>query len=300
MKHWKGRYVFFRRILCLLLALLILPAAGAGAAVSRDKAREAAYAALLKEMFLSASDVTPGQEGQMENGNPVFYFIMKNHSRDNDGLLGVEISRSGALVSISGPNPVYLDQQIRRQMSALMDDYLSMEEAYQLRQDWLGELPAIERELKQLSQQESHKESYASQYLYAMLQEILLPDSDMLNPSRGLELARQSVTALPGWSEQKLDMYRLYSEICYLSREMQKPAYLYVFSRKYQSDSEYQQLSNESYERLYWDPLKKMFGGLPPEYVSVRLDACTGRIEGEPYEAYIRKDDFARELWQLK
>ena len=91
--------------------------------------------------------------------------------------------------------------------------------------------------------------------------------------------------------------------ICYQSKEVGKPAYIFFFRQVNSGAKTYADVNWETYEKMYIQPLSHLFGeNQAPQYVSVRLDAYTGELLGEPYESVFHSnaDEFIRKYWQLK
>lgn len=120
-----------------------------------------------------------------------------------------------------------------------------------------------------------------------MAQELRLPAEGDLPMDKALERAREAVLVQPGWTREKLDMYELYAQVSYQSKELGKPVYQFFFNRHNVSDPRYDDPKDSwaKYERDYLNPLYALFGGdnaSTPLYVSVRVDAVTGEPTDDP------------------
>jgi hypothetical protein len=146
----------------------------------------------------------------------------------------------------------------------------------------------------QMEQQGHTAVGYYS-FIKAFEQDIRLPAADDMAVEEALAKARSSILSLPGWTNEKLDMFNVYLQVYYVSEELGKPVYQFAFSQKKSSSKEYFDKSWEYYEARYLNPLYAQFGGdnlTTPYFVSVRLDARTGEPIEKPFVEYPPVESF--------
>lgn len=281
---------FLAFALCLLLSF-----SQAQAAMKENEAREKAYAVLKERHELFPDDLDYNQSHyDKHTGDWTFSFTRKVHPETDDGLAVVVLKRNGTLKEMRGPNEISLGQLINYAYHLLEYEEVTMESFYLFRQEWISRLDEL---------MPWKEKFYTADYIYALEQEILLPKPDMLEWEAALELAKQSVLSMPGWTQEKLDMLPCDISICYQSKEVGKPTYIFFLRQVNSGAKTYADVKWETYEEMYIQPLSHLFGeNQAPQYVSVRLDAYTGELLGEPYESvfYNNADEFIRKYWQLK
>lgn len=117
-------------------------------------------------------------------------------------------------------------------------------------------------------------------------QALRLPEEGDLPLEAARQKVREAILTLPGWSKKALDMYDLYAEALYESKQLGKPVYQFIFWRQNSSSPKWMEKPWEAYEQEYLTPLYALFGGIhsTPLTLSLRLDAKTGELTEPPVQ----------------
>ena len=192
------------------------------------------------------------------------------------------------------PEIVALDQEYLKTFKEAAP--YSMEELVHLKEAWQPKL----EELKKYRQDWG---GFYGAFRNVIEQDIRLPEADAIPPEDARKIAEEAVLEIPGWTAEALAMYERYAEVYYHSAELGKPVYQFFFSFKRSSSDEFINKPWEDYENTYLLPLYALFGGdnaSAPRYVSVRLDAQTGKLSESPVQVLNGNNAAQLEFYLIK
>ncbi len=293
MKQAVKQYRFLTRVLALALCLM-LPFSQAQAAMKENEAREKAYAIIKERTGMGPEDMKKVEALRDSFDNSWFFvFRLKNPSPTSDANIAIAFNLDGSLNSFH-----YEEVSHQTLMSQLVYDQnprLTTEDIYRVQQNWREALPILLEQpyIKRAVERKDH----VSGYIHLLQQEIILPEADMLEMARAEEIARQAVLALPGWTQEKLDMYPLHLDLFYQSQEYGKTVVLLAFHQK----SSWNYTEWNDYIKQYINPLEALFAPeYPPEYISLKLDAYSGELLEAPFLCESQKSGrFVDLFWQV-
>lgn len=265
-------------LLACLAALLVTPLM---AGADLEKGRQISYDILKKEAGLAPEDVTPYQSAGNKKEGYAYSYIQKNHPKTNDGCWVVWLNGDLSFRELCQPNPVDAVQRIREFFPRGTDHRVTAREVYEFVQTEREDF----EELQMLAQTEREGFRHGARMLLTLFDnEILNPTEQMLPIAHIKAKADEGILALPGWTQEKLDMYPFCVDVCYQSPTYNRPVYLLLYKQRSSDDAQFAGRSYEYYERVYDQVLDKMFGGSinTPLKVVVILDAMTGEVLGEP------------------
>ncbi len=110
------------------------------------------------------------------------------------------------------------------------------------------------------------------------------PASGALSLEEAEAKARAAIEVTAPWSKEKLAMYPPFLAAHYVSAELGRPVWHFVFEQEDISNSaRFVDKDWDYYDSVYLKPLGKLFGknADTPLYVSLRLDATSGQVLGE-------------------
>ncbi len=123
-------------------------------------------------------------------------------------------------------------------------------------------------------------------------QDIRMPEEGAISAKQAWEKAEAAVLALPGWTQEKLDMFGRLAEVYYFSKELDKPVYHLFYAQKRHYWPEFDGKPSDTYEKDYLLPLYALYGGdstAVPHYAAIRLDAKTGELTEAPVVGQYQK-----------
>ncbi len=276
------------------LVLLLLFTAGAFAAITEEKAMEAAYQniAYCLKMQKDAISLT---DSSQKNGTWQFVFTV-NAPGITDGRIEITLDAKGNMTALRGPE---WREDVTRLVNSTKRLAYTMEDMVAYREAWLPYLQEFEA---LLADQKGTSPNVFYQFAYAFGQDIRLPEEDSVLLDTALNTATQSILSLPGWTKEHLDFFDLSTQVYYISSQLGQPVYQFIFSRRSSAAPQYINFAWDVYEKQYLKPLYARFGGSEdstPQYISVRVDAKTGSVLEEP-NVQFPGADYVDEFWMIQ
>ncbi len=179
-----------------------------------------------------------------------------------------------------------IEERLRKAFS--LETY-SIETLYQLKMEWLPYMDEINVIVNALKAKGKLPQYTPIMSHVNTLEKTLMPTSEDITADEALQIARDSILLLEGWSEEQLDMFVEYLQIYYHSEELDRDIYQFAFTQKSCFSKEYYDYTYEYFEKDYCTPLYALFGGdnaSTPYYVSIRIDAKTGEVAETPWVQY--------------
>lgn len=275
---------FFLKIMAVLLVLCLTLPFAALAEPMETGMKEKACQVLREQLGLGEESVTYEQGGKFWEGEtPVwsFTFVLKEHPEDEDGLILVDFSLDGALLSVTTSQKISLHEQLTNDYFQRAWPY-SLEDLYEIKQKWEPRIPELESSY-------AGSRQFLEEAIRRLRVHISLPTPQEYPPADARRTAKDVILSLPGWTEEKFRMYPLYLEVFYDSQEVGRPIYQFVYSREDCTAGRFKEETWETYEQEYLQPLYALWGGTnetTPYYISVRLDGKTGKLVEDPLIAF--------------
>lgn len=273
MRMGKGRLcsACLALLLCCLLPFSAL-------AVSEQQALEAAWQTLA-DRGLPRDSLDLIQISRTHEGLWLASFQQKPGQRVGEGYASVFLKQDGSVVRIQDPR----DEDLTRRFWAEVNQVKPVrpERLQQVVQAWQPHQADFQRILAQ-HQAEGQQGGMVS-VLTALSQELLLPASGMLSPDQALEKAQAVLLARTGWTREQAEALPLSFQALYQSRELQKPCYFISYNRTMIFEQYKDEKTGDAYDAAL-AAQDALFGGdwrKTPSFVSMRLDAVTGALEGE-------------------
>lgn len=272
------------RILALLLVLCCLPHA-AMAAITAAQGRELALGYLQEQYQISPDQVHFHQLGKSEDQKVwSFSFILKEQQEDTDGLYLVDLYIDGSLKELTPPRFMYPEERMNRDFQEQTWP-LTTKNMLHLKEKWAPYLDEIMQYA--IENDTSGVQTLENSLGYAMVRALrqgfalLVPDALSLDQAQAL--AEAAILATPTWTAQRLAHYLPYLQAHYVSQELGRPIWHFIYHRELSTSPRFINSSYETYERAYLNLLKQEFGSNAntPLYVSLRLDATSGELAGE-------------------
>lgn len=191
-----------------------------------------------------------------------------------DGLIIGAMNHGGELMDLRGSSEMTLDKQIQLSLHSSLS---SLESMYAFKCKW----QAFEAALSDSEWTETY---IWPRYREVINMDISLPSEDDIDQELAYQHAKESIAALPGWTQEKLDLYDLIIEVHYTPKSSAKPVYHFVFHRRSSLDEQYEGKAGEKAYEAYEKVLYESFGGnnlTTPIYLSVMIDAQTGALTDE-------------------
>lgn len=264
-----------RKTLCLLLALLLtyLPVNAQMDLMQR------AFDLIRDQLGILSEQLTVEEE-HPELDYPLYIFRQVFHP-DSDGLITVQFRPDGSLHDLNAPTPNWLKELDEAFQPLRMSAVWKAADLAALKEAWAPRLVDIER---MIASQEENTLSFTLKNAKALLKDIRAVEPGAISEEAARQAAEQAILALPNWNAGKLAFYPLNLSVYYVSQELQKPVYLMVFSQKSAGDVD--DRAFEQFQKDYLQPLAAAFGVddpmFAPLFVSVRVDAFTGQVQGTP------------------
>ena len=278
-----------------LLCSLLFSAAVALAAPTEKQMKQKVYQVLQEQLGLGKKDVTYYDGGVYHDGNVSvwsFTLLLKECPADEDGVIVIDFSIDGTLRNVQPSQKISLAEQFEKDIVDAIP--FTTDNLYALQQKWGPDLAEIEK-------QDTDPYSNIPNDIRVFRLAFCIPSKDDYPLEDAREKSRQVVGNLPGWTQEKLNMYRIYLEAFYDSEEVGKQIYQFVYAREDQITGKYANASDDTFIETYEKPLFALFGGdngTTPWYVSVRIDGHTGELVEEPLIAF--PPVHVRELYTLR
>ena len=284
MKNHRMWEKWIRRLLvAALLCFISFSATAALAAPTEKEMKQKAYQVLQEQLGLGKKDVTYYDGGVYHDGDISiwsFTLLLKEYPADEDGVIVIDFSIDGMLKNVQSSQKISLSEQFVNDIIASIP--FTIDELYALKQKWEPKLAEIEK-------LDTDPYSSMPNDIRVFRLAFSLPTEDDYPLEDAREKAKQAVLQLPGWTEEKLAMYRMYLEAFYYSEEVGKQIYQFVYAREDNINGKYADASDEIFMEAYENPLFALFGGdngTTPWYVSVQIDGHTGELVEEPLIAF--------------
>lgn len=261
----KARYLSSaRRFLVLaLLMLLAFPSHSLGEEATTEKI----FSLVEQQLGYTKDQLSVNQIQETTEGGLAFSLKIKDADPTTNGLIIGMLDKAGNLVEIKGPQSIDLRRQYQRDWVA---SHFSYEDIYALVQKWRPIVNSMSPE--ELSEFD-HKKQYND--LYGFLNHSVgLPTVEDLSHDEALACAKAEILKLPGWTQEKLDLFCVRTEVYHIPTGTERPAYFFIFGRvslEFEEESDYKAWAVKE---------KTVFGDAVPYSVCVHIDAQTGELIG--------------------
>ncbi len=206
-----------------------------------------------------------------------FSFKVKEADPTTNGLLIIDMDSKGNLTYAEGPQTLSLRSQFMRDWDRLDIGYQAV---YQFQQDWKPRIANITED----EREEFVKLSHNRPFLEFMNLNIGLPTEQDIPYEEAVEKSREAILALPGWTQEMLDLMGIKEEVYITPPNYDRPVYQFIYALS--SDIAYSQwIRNDPSGSFNNDALRKrnhqVFGDQLPMNINVRIDAQTGDVVGD-------------------
>lgn len=265
-----------KKTLGLLLVLLImyLPASA-----QQVDLQQRAYDIIFDQLGFRGEDLLVEEE-HLEEDFPVLIFRQKHHP-DSDGRVFIQFRPDGSLHDLKGPTPNWLSRLDEAFLPLKKNAVWKAADMAALKEDWAPYLQDIRHRM--MSQPEETW-SFTLKNAKALLADIRQIEPGAISEEDAQQTAEKAILRLDGWNADKLAFYPLQISAYYFSQELQKPVYLLIFNQK--SAGQVSEREFSQFEKDYLKPLAEAFDVMDaifaPVFVSVRVDAFTGQVQGQP------------------
>jgi len=282
---------------CSLAQERLIPCAYAE--LSKTKAQELALQYCEDELGYPKDTITIKQYAN-DNDGWAFSFMVVEPDPTTNGLIILHMDGKGNLTDITGPQPISLYQQFE---NAWMDAIFSYQAVYQTQQEWRPRLAHLSPE----EQEDFDRNSRTRPVLAFMEHDVSLPTEQDISYEEAVQKSREAILALPGWTEEMLELIRIKGEVYHIPPNHDRPVYQFVYGLQSSVGQSIYVRSNHAkpFDYKYWAKREDaMFGEALPSNINVRIDAQTGALVGEvyvqtPFQDFIT-DPMICFLWEVE
>lgn len=276
----------FLAVSIMLFAAVFSPQA---LALSRDKAKEYVYSFIEQEFNYIKEELRPYSSVETETGGYAMSFKLVKEDPATDGLVVVEISKTGELVFIRGPKQLSLYEQAFYDSKKMT---ITVENVYNYKEKWAEKVACLSEEEKQ----EFERNKRSNPIYDFVMHDIRLPKETDISYEQAVACAEEAILNLPDWNKDKLDLMRICSSVYHVPVDSERAVYEFVYlsaENAAMSIKVWQEVDTGFNEKAFEKEAKKVFGINPvnntphmPNDVVVRIDAQTGEVVGKPYIEY--------------
>lgn len=263
------------RIYAVLLAgLLIFIALPAVSQAEESDGWTMALVLVEQEMGYSADEL---EKNNLVYSDGVWAFSVTiiDHPLDEDGLIVGQMDARGKKISLSGPSPISLEQQLVNDLKYCFnrdDCYLLLANVCS---KWNKRLADAD---------EAILEGIWDKYLSVLGRGATIPPDDMLSYDAAFASVWKHLAEAEGWTEEMADMFRLTISAYYVLDN--SPVYFFYFERHSYFEAAY---STDKAMNQYLNALNSAFsdiGQKPPLRIGVLIHAQTGELMEQPMLDY--------------
>lgn len=266
--------------LALALIICLIPMI-AFAKTSEEEALEKAYQHLLEQQGVAREALNPYQSGYDKNGKSWrFSFLLKEKQEETDNLYVVVFRDDGSLMEMITPRQLNPVERFNR--DGFEARPYTTASLMAMKQKWGDQLEQLMAEVARKSSYPSQDQDYKLNLMRALTLDIRPADAGALSQDEARKKAEAAILTTAPWSDEKLAKYVPQAAFHYVSRELGKPVWHFIYDLDAAWLDQYAQVA-------------RLFGGQEkmPIYVSVRVDAFTEALMGEVDTVYAIKEGYA-------
>ncbi len=263
--------------LCIVI-ICALSMAPALAGITEARAKELMYH-YCQEAGYTKDMLEPYNFIHVTGGGWAFSLKLKNADPTTNGLVIGSMTEDGKLKEIKHPEHISTYQQL---YEALLTNERNYEAMYHFVLEWRAKLPHISEEDRRELEMEHVRRTWP--FLALLEHDIRLPEDGDISYVEAKKYAEAAILALPGWTQQKLDLMGIEFEVYHVPVGSDRAVYQFVYSLHSRVGHIAALYSGKAYSFNYDKAAKqedKAFGKALPYVVSVRIDAKTGELRGD-------------------
>lgn len=246
------------------------------AAVNEAEAKMAAYQYCEEQFGYPKNQQEIYDFTSRKGGGWAFGIKAKEIDGTTTAIIRGEMDKSGKLLNLQARENISLFEQL---LEDLRRGERSYENMYEFKQKW--ELRFGQLSEEQLSEIDSHRNFPFRAFV---IHDIRLPSTTDIPYEQAKEKAKQAILALPGWTQEMVDLIRIKLEVYHVPIHSDRPVYQFIFDEASDVIRVEAFFTGDTYtyngEKLEKEE-RRVFGNVRLSSVSVRIDAQTGEHIGD-------------------